>query len=157
MSSRDTDRLSSTERLAELVRAKHACLTQLHGLGKRQLIVIADGDISLLLNLLSAKQSLLAELQTIERGLDPFRQQDPDERRWASATDRQRSSQVLEQCEMLLKDILAQEKQSEQQLCQRRDEAAARLQGSHLAFQARGAYHSDPGMRVGQLDLSTES
>jgi hypothetical protein len=58
---------------------------------------------------------------------------------------------------LLLQDILAQEKQSEQQLCQRRNEAAARLQGSHLAYQARGAYHSDPGIRVGTLDLSTES
>lgn len=157
MRSEELDRLSSTERLAELVRAKHACLTRLCSLGKRQLVVIDDGDITLLLNLLSAKQSLLAELQTIERGLDPFRQQDPDQRNWANATERQRSSQMLQQCEVLLKDILAQEKQSEQQLCQRRDEAAARLQGSHLASQARGAYHSDPGMRVGQLDLSTES
>lgn len=157
MSFQDTERLASTERLAELVRAKHACLTQLHGLGKRQLIVIAEGDISLLLNLLSAKQSLLADLQKIERGLDPFRRQDPDSRRWASAADRQRSSQILQQCETLLQDILAQEKQSEQQLCQRRDEAAARLQGSHLAHQARGAYHRDPGIRVGQLDLTTES
>ena len=157
MSSRDTDRLSSTERLAELVRAKHDCLTRLYGLGKRQLIIIGEGDISLLLNLLSAKQSLLADLQTIERALDPFRQQNPDERRWANPADRQRSSQMLEQCEALLKEILSQEKQSENQLCQRRDEAAARLQGSHLAFQARGAYHSDPGIRFGQLDLTTES
>ena len=41
-----------------------------------------------LLDLLAAKQQMLNDLQRIERGLDPFRSQDPDLRQWPNPESR---------------------------------------------------------------------
>ena len=71
-----------TDVLAELIGKKLAVLEQLRGLSRRQSDLIADGDIQRLLAVLSAKQTLLAELQKLQQRLEPFRKQDPDARVW---------------------------------------------------------------------------
>jgi hypothetical protein len=55
-----------------------------------------------------------------------------------------------------LAHIVAQEKQSEQELTRRRDEVAAQLSGAHTASQVRGAYLAQPRVGVGQLDLVSD-
>jgi hypothetical protein len=146
-----------TDILADLIRAKRAYLVQLRDMGRRQLELIHHGDMTMLLDLLAAKQRTIAQLQRIERALDPFRGQEPRERRWRTPQDRQRCAEQLQQCETLLVEIVSQEKCSENALLRRRDEAAARLQGVHLAGQARGAYTAPPHPLVNQLDLLSES
>ena len=66
-----------THLLAELVGRKHACLATLYELGSQQLALVASGDITQLLKVLSAKQQQLTRLQEIEGELDPFRGQRP--------------------------------------------------------------------------------
>ena len=68
----------STERLAALISQRRERLTQLRDVGRRQSELIAAGEISALLRLLSAKQQLIVALQEMERQLEPFHQQDPD-------------------------------------------------------------------------------
>jgi hypothetical protein len=146
-----------TDQLADLIRRKHDCLAKLHELGRSQLSLVDDGELSKLLVVLAGKQQLLEHLQTIERQLDPFRDQDQESRRWRSPEDRRRCAEQIECCEALLVEIMEQERSSETQLCHRRDEAAARLQGAHVASQARGAYEtSTPGGSV-HLDFYSES
>ncbi len=147
--------LTETERLSELVSQKQTLLVQLRDLGRRQLESIDAGDVGVLLKVLSAKQRLLTALHEIERGLDPFRNQNPETRRWRTPDDRQRCAQLVLRCEALLNEVMQQEKQSESQLKLRRDEAATRLQGAHAAAEARGAYHANPTTMQGQLDLSS--
>ena len=77
-----------TDILVQLIRAKHACLVQLRDMGRRQLELIEAGDLTALLELLSAKQRPLSELQRAERALGPFRAQNAAERRWPSPEDR---------------------------------------------------------------------
>jgi hypothetical protein len=146
-----------TDMLADLIRAKRTCLIQLRDMGRRQLELIDGGDMTTLLDLLAAKQRTLNQLQRVERALDPFRGQDPETRPWRSPDDRAACAEQLAQCEALLGEIVSQEKLSETQLVRRRDEAAARLQGAHLASHARGAYAGVPYANVNQLDLSSES
>jgi hypothetical protein len=145
-----------TDILADLVRAKRSCLIQLRDAGRRQLELIDGGNMTALLDLLAAKQRTIAQLQRIERALDPFRGQDPERRRWRTLQDRAACSEQLQQCEMLLGEIISQEKCSEGSLTRRRDEAAVRLQGAHLAGVARGAYTAQPQFNVSQLDLLSE-
>lgn len=142
-----------TDVLAELIGGKRACLVQLREMGRRQLELIDEGDMTTLLDVLTGKQRLLDKLQQIERALDPFRGQDPERRRWRTAEARSQCTEQLDQCERLLAEIISQEKCSEGTLLKRRDEAASRLQNAHLAGQAREAYTAQPYSRVKQIDL----
>lgn len=145
-----------TDVLAELIGRKHECLTQLRDLGLRQDALIASDDMSRLLQLLGVKQRLLGELQEIERGLDPFRQQDPEARQWRSPAARESCAQALRGCESLLAEIVAHEKQSETELRRRRDETAAQLEGFHATSRTRGAYAAGGKTDSAHLDLSSE-
>jgi hypothetical protein len=146
-----------TDLLAELVGKKHDLLAQMRDLGRRQTELIEADDLGQLLKVLAAKQRLLAALQAVEQRLLPFRGQDPEGRQWRSAEDRRRCAQVAARTEVILGEIVQQEKQSEAELTLRRDEAAARLDTVHTAAHARGAYANQPLMASGQLDLLSET
>ena len=146
-----------TDILAQLICAKRECLLQLRELGRRQLDLIEAGEMAALLEVLATKQRSLEQLQRIEKALDPFRDQDPQQRRWRSEEDRRRCAEQLQECETLLGEIVSQEKCSEGELIHRRDVAATRLQGVHLAGQVRGAYTASPAEHVSQLDLRSET
>ena len=103
-----------------------------------------------------AKQRLLDALQNIERALDPFRDQPPEDRHWASPAARATCAAQAAQCERLLGEIIQQERLSETQLTQHRDEAADRLTAVNLASEAHGAYTA-PDENWGQLDLYSET
>jgi hypothetical protein len=62
----------ATDLLSQLVRARLTCLTQLRDIGLKQMELVRDGNMTALLNLLSAKQRPLTELQRIESALDPL-------------------------------------------------------------------------------------
>jgi hypothetical protein len=146
-----------TDQLAELIRRKHDCLLRLHEMGRSQLQLVASDELTELLLVLAGKQQLLEHLQLIERQLDPFRDQEPDSRRWRSSDDRRRCAELVDRCEGLLAEIVEQERRSEAQLCLRRDEAAARLQDVHRASQARGAYQAPVSGGPVHVDLYSES
>jgi hypothetical protein len=145
-----------TNTLLQLFARKCELLVQLRELGRRQFELIDHSELNPLLGLLSAKQKLLSALQTIERQLDPFRQEAPESRRWANADDRRRCAELSTLCERLLADVIQTEKQSESQLMLRRDEASTRLQGVHHAIQAREAYVEPIVQQITQVDLSSE-
>ena len=134
-----------TDLLAELIERRHRCVVELHRLGIEQEQLIQAGDMGRLLQSLSVKQKQLAQLQQIQHELRPFHNQDPDARRWRSQQIRRRCAALLAESESLLAEIVEREKQNEQQLCRRRDQAAARLEGFHTASQARGAYAAHAG------------
>jgi hypothetical protein len=147
----------NTQLLGQLVARKHECLRLLREMGQRQFEMIRAGTITELLDVLSAKQRVLGRLQKIERGLDPFRNQDAARRRWASEDDRRQCSEMLNECESLLAEIAGQEKQSEEELIRRRDQAAAQLTGMQRGLRARGAYVAQPQRGLSQLDLFSEA
>lgn len=145
-----------TEVLSALIDKKHECLVCLRDMGRRQYELVHEGSITGVLDVLSAKQDVLVRLQSIERALDPFRHDDPEARQWSAPERRQLCAQQLQRCEELLGEILAQERQSEQELIRRRDETAEQLQGMHTAGHARGAYIRAAARTSHHLDLSSE-
>lgn len=146
-----------TDVLAALIDEKAGVLAQLRDLARRQAQIVDHGDINQLLALLAAKQQLLNELQALEQRLDPFRSDDPDRRRWRSSAHRQKTREVAERCEALLNEIMVVEKQCESEMTRRRDDAAARLQGTHNVLQATTAYARAGASVPTQLDVTSES
>jgi hypothetical protein len=148
---------ASTDRLAALIDRKYACLAQLRELGERQMTLADGGDMGELLKVLSAKQHLIHLLQGLEAEMEPYRHDDPDQRRWRSPADRARCAEVADRCQQVLDEVLAQEKQSEARLAARRDEVARQLKGAGNAQQARHAYARQAGPKAGMLDLSSDA
>jgi len=146
-----------TDHLFDLIARKRACLAELRDLVRRQMELIAGGNMTRLLNVLSAKQHLIGTLQGIEQGLAPFRDQAPEARIWRSPARRADCVEQAAMCQQLLSEIVAREKESESRMTQRRDEAALRLRNAHAAAQAHGAYHANNGIQTGMLDLMSET
>ena len=145
-----------TDKLAELIERKRDYLLSLREMGRRQMEFVANGEMTRLLDILSAKQRVLNDLQRVERALDPFRDQDPETRLWRSAEARVNCARLLDECEGLLRETVEQERQSEAALTVRRDEVAVRLHGAHAAGRARGAYIDHGPSSISQIDLSSE-
>ncbi len=146
----------STERLAALVTAKLKILELLVGLARKQLAIVDTGEISDLVKLLAAKQTVLGQLQTLERQLDPFRPQDPETRRWNSAADRARCQADAHRCDELLAESLRLEKQGEAIMLRRRDAAASVLQGVNAAVEAQAAYAAPVSAAASSLHVHCE-
>ena len=144
-----------TMRLAQLVDCKLQILELLARLARQQLEIIDTGNMTSLLKLLSAKQSVIDQLQKVERQLDPFREQDPDSRDWNSAADRERCQQNAQRCNALVAEMMQLQRQAEAEMTRRRDDTAAQLAGVHSASEARLAYGNELAPALG-LDLSTQ-
>jgi len=151
------DQFAETDRLAELLDKKLSVVRELYNLARRQSEVIGIGDLTRLMRVLAAKQTLLLELQETEQSLAPYREQDPDQRQWKSDVVRQRARQAAEDCERVLRETMLIERQCETEMITRRDQAAEQLQGAHSATEARRAYGGEHGRDAARLDLTSES
>lgn len=149
-----TTTLWETDLLLELAARRRNLLEQLYALGRRQLELIDERDMTQLIHVLSAKHHVLADLQQVEKRIDPYRNQDPESRRWREPEFRRRCGEHVAQGDRLLGEIRQQEKAAEESLRRHRDEAAARLRLAHSAAQTRLAY-SAPASAAGRLDLSS--
>jgi hypothetical protein len=145
-----------TDTLARLVEEKLGCLTQLAELGRRQSQLIESEEMNDLLQLLVLKQRLLQGLGRIETQLDPFRSQDPSARQWRCEEDRRLCAGKIDRCERLLRKIVHQEKQSEEDLAQRRDKLATRIDTAQSAPHVHGAYLQSSSPTASRIDLSSE-
>ncbi|HZN33028.1 MAG TPA: hypothetical protein VFB80_04385 [Pirellulaceae bacterium] len=131
---------TGTERLAALIAAKRQVLELLTRLSRRQLELIAGGDTPALLKLLTAKDKVLAQLQLLERQLDPFRSENPDERVWSSPAARTACQQEADRASALLAEAMQLERQAEAAMIGRRDAAAAAVASAQVASDAAAAY-----------------
>lgn len=148
--------MNDSQQLAALIARKAQLLDMLKRLGEAQLTLVTDGDMTRLMQVLASKESLLTQLQQVERQLDPFRTQDPDRRVWESTTARQACQVNADRCATLLNEIVTLERRAEAEMVVRRDATAEQLQGLYGSHEAQGAYMSAPTSLVGSLDLSME-
>jgi hypothetical protein len=143
-----------SDRLAQLARGKLQIMQLLQRLATQQLEIIRGGDMTNLLKLLAAKQTVMDQLSKIEQQFDPFRGENPDTRDWPSTAAREECQRNVEACNELLSDIMRLEKQGELEMVRRRDDASVRLTGMHGAREASHAYVA--AASATGLDLSTE-
>jgi hypothetical protein len=147
--------LWQTDLLAELAAQRYGLLDQLRALGKRQLEFIEQAEMTQLIQLLAAKHHLLAELQQVEKRLDPYRGQDPETRTWRNAQLREQCAELVAKSDTALREVLEQERLGEARMREQRDLAAARLRTAHAAGHARTAY-TKTAAHSGRIDLTTE-
>lgn len=131
---------TDTVRLAALVSAKLQVLEILATLSRRQIELIAAGDTPALLKLLTAKETVLAQLTALERQLDPFRSEDPERRTWRSPAERAACQHQADRANALLAEAMQLERQAEAAMIARRDAAALALSAAQVAADARTAY-----------------
>lgn len=146
----------STDQLAELVTQKHACLTALRDLARRQRELVEEEELSQLFKLLSTKQQLLTLLQTVEQKLVPFRAEHPEHRKWSSPAARTGTARLAAECPALLKEILEQEADSERRLRARRDLTESQINSARSAGVARQAYAVQEHSAHRKLDLTAD-
>jgi hypothetical protein len=139
-----TESGTCTTRLAALISAKLQVLEILQRLSQRQLDLIGAGEMTALVKLLAAKQTVLRQLQTLDQQLDPFRGHDPDQRVWPTAEERSSCQAQADRCNALLREALELEKRAEEAMLDRRDAAARELSTVHVAADARSAYVAPP-------------
>ena len=142
--------------LGKLIEQKHDLLVRIHAHAARQRALIEAGDMTALLQVLGAKQPLMASLQNLERQLDPFRSQDPATRQWRSVERRETCRQTAARCEQLLRQIMELEQECEAALVVRRDQAATQLQGIHSATQAAQSYQGLGPSSGLQIDVTAD-
>jgi hypothetical protein len=145
-----------TERFAALIDAKLAVLVQLHELARRQLDVIADGELTTLLTLLAGKQRLVLALQQLDAQLAPYAKQLPQERQWSSPAARERCQHQATRCEAVLRELLTFEQTAEQKLQAERTATADRMAALERSSFAHQAYLNSPQPVGGGLHLSAE-
>lgn len=145
-----------TELLAQLIGRKHEVLTHLRSLGMRQAELVGEDEWAQLTKVLSTKQRLLDLLAQTERELEPYRAEAPEHRVWKSDAARDACRRQAEECAALLADVMRLEREGEQAMVRRRDEAARQLAGMHAAVAARHAYAAEDVPASIGLDLVSE-
>jgi len=135
---------NDTDRLAALIAAKLQVLEILARLSRRQLAMIDGGEMTALVKLLTSKQTVMSQLQTLEQQLLAFRNDDPEARVWRSSEDRSACQAQADRCNALLAEALTLEKQAEEAMLRRRDMVAKALSAAQSATDARAAYSAMP-------------
>jgi len=144
-----------TARLAELIDARLACIRNVNALSRKQLELIKNKEMVDLTALLERKQKTFKLLEQVERALDPFRDEEPEDRVWESQQLREETAAKISECEELLRETFERDKESEEMLSESRDEAAQKLRGLAAAGPAKNAYIEDqkPGDSHGHLNF----
>ncbi|TWT43174.1 flagellar export chaperone FlgN [Botrimarina hoheduenensis] len=130
----------ATETLADLVLRRRQLLERLLLLCGKQGELVEAGATGPLLTLLGAKQKLIDELTDTERLLNPFREEDPAARQWASAEARAACADNAQRCTDLLAAIRELEARHGKRMAERRDVIADQLQAIHRGHQVATAY-----------------
>ncbi len=143
-----------TDRLAELMLAKVETLEQLCELARQQASITQTGDATILLSFLARKQPLMDRLQDLQDCLAEYQLDDPEARVWRSDSHRSACRAASDRCQNLLSEIVLLEKQSLDEMSERRDAMAAQLQDSRDASHAASVYHSADALAESSLDLS---
>ena len=143
----------TTEQLAKLVSAKRQVLKIVVQLGVRQVEMIEAGQVEDLLKLLAAKQTVLSQLQALERELAPYRDDDPERRDWTSPAARAACQAEASEANALIARSLELEKRAETLMVSRRDAAEQTLSAFQAASDARVAYGLNLGAPLAGLQM----
>ena len=151
-----TDEYQQTDLLAKLIEQKRDILARLLALIEKQWSIIETEDYAQLLSVLAAKQPMLAELQSTEKSIAPFRDQDAESRVWRSQEFRIACRTNAERCTELLARVMDEEKRCEQYLVDRREETRKLLDETAAAGQAHRAYRANQVQPASQLNLLSQ-
>lgn len=144
-----------TDRLAQLIAAKRQVLEQVRILTEKQLEIIASGNATSLMRVLNAKERLIVNWQKLETQLEPYREEDPEARVWRTPQDRVRCGADVDECQLIIKNIVAMEEKGLGEMVEKRGRVSTQIHDAHNAARARSAYMTDAA-KQNRLDLTSE-
>jgi len=134
--------ISGTKRLQELGKRKRDLLHAARELSIQQVEVMQNDDIGMLLSILSRKSEILDTLATLQRDLEPYRDQKPEERQWDSSSDRAECQATFGEIDRLLEELSQMDKSALDQLTSQRDSLASQISHFTTAEVVQNAYAS---------------
>lgn len=145
---------TDTQQLSDLIERQLSILSALRLLAVQQADCLGADDGELLLSMIARKQPLIEELLQIQIELQPYRNEDPDQRVWSDSAARERCKAMVASCDQLHQEIVRLESQSLDELENNRNAVAAQLQDCRDASLATSAYTADTVLSQSSLDLT---
>ncbi|RMF40902.1 MAG: hypothetical protein D6753_10720 [Planctomycetota bacterium] len=149
----DRSTVAYTDALAELVQQRLEILQQwvaLQSAWDEAQVGQPDGMMSLL----AKRQALLDALLATEERLVPYREDDPETRRWRSPDARRACREKLEAGQRLLRSIVDGDQRLIERLSAARDAVAGQLQQTADVSHVQRAYSASEGLELGTLDIT---
>jgi hypothetical protein len=131
-----------TKKLQELGSLKLHLLRSARELSIQQFEVMHSDDVTTLLTVLSRKSELLDTLRTLQKDLDPYREQQPEARHWDSEEERLACRKTFEEIDRLLEELTQMDNQAIEQMTQQRDAMASQIAQFATAEAVQNAYAS---------------
>ena len=124
----------------ELIRSEEEILERLLLVSQRQLELVAEGNITVLVEYLGRRQRLWSEFESLEEQLKPHKNIPPEKRIWRSAEERQITTAALNRCKELMEQILANDQKSLAQTAEQKNEVEAQLRRVQQGGNAARSY-----------------
>ncbi len=131
-----------TKKLQELGSLKLHLLRSARELSIQQFEVMQSDDVATLLTVLSRKSEILDTLRTLQKDLDPYREQQPEDRHWDSEEERLACRKTFDEIDRLLEELTQMDNQALDQMTQQRDAMASQLAQFATAEAVQNAYAS---------------
>jgi hypothetical protein len=129
-----------TKKLQELGSLKLHLLRSARELSIQQFEVMQSDDVATLLTVLSRKSEILDTLRTLQKDLDPYRDQQPEDRQWDSAEERLACRKTFEEIDRLLEELTQMDNRALEQMTQQRDAMASQIAQFATAEAVQNAY-----------------
>ncbi|MCL2304583.1 MAG: hypothetical protein FWC43_04500 [Planctomycetaceae bacterium] len=126
--------------LAQILQSRVSVLEQMLRVSEKQLEVVRLGDMTLLLQLLARKRKVYDTFEELERQLDPYRNIEPQDRKWESEQQRLDSDAAIERSKELLAAILELDQQGEAELLRQKDDVQRQMQKMDTSGKAAAVY-----------------
>jgi len=133
---------SGTKKLQELGNLKLHLLRSARELSIQQIEVMQSDDVATLLTVLSRKSEILDTLKTLQKELDPYRNQEPEDRIWDSAEEQASCRKIFEEIDRLLEELSQMDNQALDQMTHQRDAMASQIAQFATAEAVQNAYAS---------------
>ena len=111
----------------ELIRSEEELLKRLLLVSQRQLEIVEEGNVTILIQHLGQRQQLWNEFELLEQQLALHKGISPERRVWKSADERQRTESALNRCKELLEKIMENDEKSMTKMAEQKDEVEEQL------------------------------
>ena len=112
---------------SELIRSQEALLKRLLLVSQRQLEIVEEGNVTVLIQHLGKRQQLWNEFELLEQQLAPHKEIPPEHRIWNNTEEREMTTAALDRCKGLLEQILANDEICLTKTAEQKDEVEEQL------------------------------
>jgi hypothetical protein len=130
----------------ELIRSDEELLKRLLLVSQRQLELVEEGNVTVLIQHLGLRQRLWSEFELLEQQLALHKEIPPEKRVWKSAEERKTTQETLNRCKDLMEQIMENDQKSLTKTSEQKDDVEKQLRRVQQGGNAARGY-----MRQSQL------